>query len=364
MRQKKIWSKEEEDVIKCNYPNIHTIAEILQNRSVCAISQHINKMGMSLRNRRWTKEEDDIMRNDYHLTNTKELAKKLNRSASSVVLRARKLNLNKSNSIYRKTNCRKLLDGSLQSMYWIGFILADGHITANYKLKIALSSTDISHLKQLALYINANVHTKPYGKNSFNIIGEQCYISVKDIDNIKMLAENYQIQKNKTKMPPNFQMYNLTNDQWIALIIGFIDGDGSITTAKRISSPINIKFKNHKSWLMNLHVIKNKLCEITNINSKMNAKINSNGYASLTISDNRIITQLKKFIITNNICALSRKWNQINENFSTTRNKLSASQIKEIQSTFTQNNNVNKSKLAKKYHVSISAITTAINKIK
>lgn len=364
MSQKKSWSKEEEDIIRVCHPDLSAMAERLPHRTTCAISQHVNKMGLSLRNRRWTNEEDDILRNEYYNGITVDIAQKLERSTSSVVLRARYLNLSKSNSIYRKTNCHRLVDGSLQSIYWIGFILADGHITANHKLKIALSIADKQHLDELASYINANVHVKPYGKNSFNATGEQCYISVKDIDNIKKLAEDYQISKNKTEHPPNFQTYNLTNSQWLALIIGFIDGDGSITKAKRDSSPINIRLKNHKSWLKNLEFIGAKLCEAFDVSSGMVAKNNSEGYASLVVTDSRIIVGLKNFKLCNNITVLARKWDAVDENYRTIRNKLSASRIREIQTKYITDGHINKSEIARSYGVSISAITTVINRMK
>lgn len=364
MSQKKSWSKEEEDIISCKYPDLSAIAESLPHRTTCAISQHANRMGLSLRNRRWTNEEDDILRNEYYMGNTADIAEKLKRSASSVVLRARHLKLSKSNSIYRNTNCHRLVDGSLQSIYWIGFILADGHITANHKLKIALSSADKQHLDKLASYINANVHVKPYGKNSFNVVGEQCYISVKDVDNIKKLAEDYQISKNKTEHPPNFEAYNINTSQWLALIIGFIDGDGCITKAKRDSSPINIRLKNHKSWLKNLEFIGAKLCEAFDVNSSMVAKNNSNGYASLVVTDSRIIVGLKNFTLHHSIPALTRKWDAVDENYRTVRNKLTASRISEIRLKYISDGRVNKSKIARSCGVSISAITTVINRTK
>lgn len=363
MSQKKAWSKEDKDIILRLHPNLSEMAAALPERTTSAISQQVNKMGLSLRNRRWTKYEDDIMQREYRSGVTREISYKLKRSESAIVLRAKHLGLEKDNSVYRNTKCWKLLDGSLPSMYWIGFILADGHITANYKLKIALSSCDKSHLEKLAEHINANVHVKPYGKNSFNVTGEQCYISVKDVDNIRKLAEVYQIYKNKTEYPPKFETYSLTELQWLALIVGFIDGDGSITDAKRVSSPVNIRFKNHKSWLGNLEFIRSILCRWADVQSRMEAKLNSKGYSCLTVTDSRIIVGLKNFILSNDIPALTRKWARVDENYSTVRNKLNASEIREIERSCIAGNRINKSELSRNYGVSISAITTVVNRV-
>ena len=48
-----------------------------------------------------------------------------------------------------KNNIKILLEENLESYYWIGFILADGHIDGNKRLQITLKSIDYEHLKKL-----------------------------------------------------------------------------------------------------------------------------------------------------------------------------------------------------------------------
>ena len=59
----------------------------------------------------------------------------------------------------------KLLDGSNISYYWIGFILADGHMTKNNTIQINLNKKDILHLEKLkSLRDGVTIDGIQYGK--------------------------------------------------------------------------------------------------------------------------------------------------------------------------------------------------------
>lgn len=319
---------------------------------------------MNSQKRRWVPDEDEIMVAKYATTSTVVLSEELNRTPNAVVLRAKHLKLSKSNAIYTTTTCDALLNNSLESYYWIGFILADGHITPKYRLKITLASIDSDHLERLALLLNCPTHFAKYNTNNFNVIGNSISIAVQDSISIKELAERYDIAHNKTIIPPTFQSYRLTDDQWLALIIGFLDGDASITKLNRTSSPYNIIFKNHAAWLPNLNYIKIKLTQIFDIDSTMQAKLNTSGYAKLAISDMRIIVGLKKFIVEHGIPALERKWCEVPSTLPLThRHKLFKREQLAI-NILLKNSTYNKSAIAREFNVSISAITTLERKSK
>jgi hypothetical protein len=361
MSQWKAWNYEEKILLKKYKNDKDKLLELFPDRSWSAIVQQLNKLGIHRKNKKWTKEELSYLIENYNNIKTIELSKILNRTVPSIVLKANSLKLDKHPDVYKTSNCKILLNKSLTSFYWIGFILADGHISDN-RLNVSLKSSDSDHLQKLANYIHIKLHNNiPYGKNTFNIKGERCYISVKDIIHLKKLVDTYQILSNKTKNPPDIKLYGLSNNQMISLIIGFLDGDGSIVKLNRKNSPFNIRLKNHSSWLHNLEYFKNVLCEYFDVNSKMKCYLNKCGYAQLSISDSRIVCGLKKFIEQNQIPAMERKWGNVPNEIKLQRNKLSMSQIDEILHEYNNSTKINKSKFARDFDVSISAITSVLN---
>lgn len=53
----------------------------------------------------------------------------------------------------KKCNLEKLLLDVPETYYWIGFILADGHISKNNRLVVTLSVKDKNHLIKLQKYL-------------------------------------------------------------------------------------------------------------------------------------------------------------------------------------------------------------------
>jgi len=206
------------------------------------------------------------------------------------------------------SNIKKLLDESNESMYWIGFILADGHIdNVKNRLTVATSIKDLDYLKTLSDYLETTLNTYP--KKSY------CSIACQDQINVSLLAKKYNISNRKTYEPPDISKYELNINQWISLICGFIDGDGCIghQTGRKAHT---IRIKCHSSWKENLSFIEKKLYEILlNIHSEKLTKINNQGYAQVAFSKNLLITKLKEKAISLNIPLMKRKWNKIDTNF-------------------------------------------------
>jgi hypothetical protein len=322
---------------------------LFPQRSWAAIIQKINGLGLVRKNKQWTYEEDEFMRFNYFSVPTHQIAQSLGRTIPSIIQRAIILNLKKSNSVYRNTECNKLLDGSIQSLYWIGFIFADGHISQNNRLKITLSIKDLTHLEQFANYVNSKVWITRFGKY------DKCTVSIKDIDNIKLLKESYDIHHRKTYNPPSSIIFDkLTNEQKLALIIGFIDGDGSIRKLSRTSSPYNITIKNHASWLSIHTQFSNFLKEYFDVESSMNPKLMNSGYSQINISHSDIVYGIKTFIDENSIPVLSRKWGIISTRLPRQRNRLSLSQIAEVRTLYNKGLKIHH--LSKMFNISFAAI--------
>lgn len=245
---------------------------------------------------RWDDESLEYFKNNYFATSNIDLAKTLGRSVPSLIGMAQRLGLKKNNQFRRSSDCSILLNKSKESMYWIGFILADGHISALGRMKVATAEKDYDHLNGLATYISSGIRC--YGK-------EHPYyeVNVMDKDVIPQLAERYQISSTKTYNPPNLRSLNLTDTEIMCMLIGFIDGDGSRESRKEA---INIKC--HASWEDTLAFFSESLQRISGITSRMMPRIIGSGYAKLSISNSKLVTYLSSYVSDNNLPVLRRKW--------------------------------------------------------
>lgn len=202
-----------------------------------------------------------------------------------------------------------LLSDELQSFYWVGYILADGTIDKNRKfITITCGVLDKNHLLNFS-----NLSKKPInqysGKSGYNENSTYCAVACYDSIIVPKLCNKFNLLPRKTYNPPNFNDYKFTDDQLIALFIGFIDGDGCISTYK--NDNIRISIQNEKSWLNNLQFINNKLHQYFNVLQDNNVYVDKRGYATLHMGKSDIIIGLKQFILSNKLSAMARKWDKI-----------------------------------------------------
>jgi hypothetical protein len=101
----------------------------------------------------------------------------------------------------------------------------------------------------------------------------------------------------------------LNRDSLLSLIVGFIDGDGSITFQHGRTDSF-LRIKNHNSWLHILKLFADVIMEETLINFPT-PKTNNQGYASLACSNLKILQFLKNHAIKYKLPILERKWDKI-----------------------------------------------------
>lgn len=189
-----------------------------------------------------------------------------------------------------KNNCEILLNESLESYYWLGFIFADGHInTKNYSVNVTIHNQDLNHLLKLKKYLNIE---NMFIYNDRNQSG----ISFGNKEVINNIINKYDINSNKTHYPPNIS--GIIGDKLKAFIIGFIDGDGCISNQSG-RKVMRITFRVHSNWLTNMRYMFNR------------GYISNDGYCTVAIGKMSEILDYKDFIISNNIPALERKWDKI-----------------------------------------------------
>ena len=193
----------------------------------------------------------------------------------------------------------------LDTFYWIGFILADGHISNSERIKISLSNKDRNHLQKFVDYLGCSDIIE---KDSM------CSTSLQNREICIRLCEKFNIKNNKTYDPMDLNTYSFDKELLFSLIIGFIDGDGSIHKIYK-RQDCNLRIHLHKNWLNNLIFIENFLYNYFNYDKdKVFSKVGNDGYSLLTISDNILLKNIKKECIKLNLPILSRKWNNIDEN--------------------------------------------------
>jgi hypothetical protein len=263
----------------------------------------------------WTIDEVNTLRENYQYKTKDELCLIFNKSYSSIKSKANSLRLTKTKLMYKNDNIKILLDDTPESFYWIGFFLADAHISDN-KIDIRLGEKDNNHLLKLKSYVNSesSIRTKRISTNfaTSNI----SMFSITHKEYIQLIKLKFNINSNKTKNPPKINQYKFSKENMLALLIGFIDGDGSINYSNKSKTRVSINIRTHEAWEENLLFFRSMLYSAfnhsnnyDNIISKLFRDKNNN--VILTIGKLKVIKDLKKFALYNNLPVLCRKWNKI-----------------------------------------------------
>ena len=266
----------------------------------------------------WTEEQIKLLKEKYPTTKTRDLAKELDKTFQQTVSKAHKSKLIKVGYFNECLYPEKIINESLESYYWIGFLMADGNIDSFGGIKLQLSVTEIEHLKKYTEYLGIK-DIKIWKNGKFS----RCYTRFNNKKVSKILQEKFKLIPRKTYNPPDLSY--LEGDKFIAFLIGFIDGDGTIHLSNKNTNNASIRIKLHASWINNLNIFRNKLVIITGINNKKaylkyekeyRDSMKQNGYEAsiLYISQFMICKFLKKKAIEWQLPFLMRKWNKIQEN--------------------------------------------------
>ena len=299
------WIKSDLDTLQALWPwgTLEEIKKAFPNRSQQALRVQAHKLKLK-RNwragrRAWKPDEDCKLQSMYPLAEVEELQSVFNdRSWDAIKIRAEKLGIERLNlPDYRMADLSVLLKDEPQSMYWVGFILADGSFSNENRLRFHLAQKDMSQVVRFSRYIN---YTGRLQKPD---------ISVMDSHNVPLLLKKFDIKPRKTYNPPDPLVYDqLPSDLWISLFIGFIDGDGCISNMRENANSIRIKL--HSSWLGMLNSFSMRLSRELVSDTKP-AKINNQGYAQWSTGRRDIMLKLKR--ATKKLPVLKRKWSRIND---------------------------------------------------
>jgi hypothetical protein len=261
-----------------------------------------------------TKEQEIYIKSNFGILKMSDISKKLGipKRCIQYFCTKNKLKLTKEQkNIILKQKIKKYSQNDLffnsfnsKSVYWAGFIAADGYIIRN-TLNIKLKSTDKFHLLKFIKDLNSNRIVLDYKGKRNNTITYSSQISLTSDQIVKDLYEKYNIVPNKSLIlsPPNITDITYTD----CFIKGYFDGDGTIYW--KDNRFYCIRFygtKDINEW------IKKRMDQINKGNSGSIFKKNNIWCFELNTKASKIFIQHFKKIYTPE---LTRKWEQKYLNF-------------------------------------------------
>lgn len=304
------WTEKEIEILNTFYldhPAQECIDEFGLNRTVKALQKKARELGIQ-KNKRWTKEEEDLLKYHWENSDMETLLTALpNRTYSQMMNKAKILGVTSKVKRKRQGSLSFLDSLTENSAYWWGFIMADGHLSPRGELCICLSGQDQDYLKILAnhLHCRTTVRIKSGGFSKEN----SEFIDLR-IQDKKFQEKWYSILEYinpKTYNPPKLDVFYKKN-LLIYFLIGFIDGDGSIWVNNQTETnhgSIALRIEVHPNWKDRFKELFSKVEEMYEI--KFNLKTNSKGYIKAEIASRKDLEKLSKYI--DKCDYMVRKWN-------------------------------------------------------
>jgi len=250
------------------------------NIGLSTLYKEFQILSLSKKNQnKWSKEEDSLLIKYWPKKSKQDILNIFNnRSYESIKTRASILGLKKIDNFKNHNKLVKLLSESDESYYWIGFIMADGHISKK-TIKISLSIKDKDHLHKLIHYLGTELklwYRKPHTLGKYKTSGSYTF-SVMDAYTVPLLCKKFKIKSNKTEFAPRIDDI-ITSDYFIPWFCGFFDGDGCVL--KKEEQPVGLRIQIHSSWINVLFKITEKL---NSLGVLSRSYIDTQGYSRLVV---------------------------------------------------------------------------------
>jgi hypothetical protein len=261
-----------------------------------------------MRKPRWSEQDKADFERMYTSSSIAEIMERFpNRSWEALKRRGHYRGLPLSRKNY---NCdlTPLLDGSNESSYWLGFLLADGHFSRG-AVVLELSQKDQHHIEKFCKFIGYPL-TSVYSRTREVFGGHFPTVCVRATHKsvVDRLTTHFNISSKKTKTPPNLS--SLSDPQLLCLLIGFIDGDGAICHRKDGSSLISLELD--PSWLpmlTNFLLLLNRSGLTTESTAVLYTRKNTGKtFSRLQMSNHKFFTGLRQKIELLELPIMRRKW--------------------------------------------------------
>lgn len=177
------------------------------------------KLSMKKINKYWTKEEEELLKNNY-INNPKVFELFPNRSKQSIRFKAHILGLKSNHRGENKGNIYFFDTWSKEMSYILGFFSADGNI---YKDRFNITQKDKDYLHRLANIMgfkNINIFSLENGNSSFTITNKYLCDRIRQLH----IMDRKSLLLGKIPVPEKFMPY---------FIMGYLDGDGCICKWKK-----------------------------------------------------------------------------------------------------------------------------------
>lgn len=204
-----------------------------------AVQHKANSLGLRKKPLNWTEQESQfLIANKDNLT-VEQIAIKLNKTRSAVASKINHMGIgNKVSSYtYDKTYFKHI--DTIEKAYWLGFIMADGCVSAREKdgkwlrLSIALQARDIEHLNKFIMNINGDMIPREYEVGLGDKSHKTCSITINSDEMARDLIKQ-NVCVNKTY---DFKTHpKLPNDLFTHYLRGYFDGDGCLYFAENLKT--------------------------------------------------------------------------------------------------------------------------------
>jgi len=300
-------NQSQKDYIIENYPKMKTkdVAEYLaittKEVGIFAQNQKLKKLTTALyRPNSLSQEQIDLIFEHYEYGNFDWLSKVLGKSKHAITEWARKRGLARKVNVRRNGTMEPLINGSLESFYWLGFIAADGYIYKNGHLMVSQSEKDKSNSYRLAKFLETDVYVHT-PSSWFENSSDAYRVNISDKKIGKQIREMFNIQDDSPKTYTGISLDFIKNqEQAISFLCGFIDGDGSLTK----HGSYNIQC--HKSWFETFV----NLCELIPFESNCRVryeKSKKDSFAVLSFKKKES-EQIRQFALSNKLPVSERKF--------------------------------------------------------
>lgn len=186
----------------------------------------------------WSKEEIQLLKDNFEMMTNNELAKLLNRTKSAIINKLNELGLKRPEQYHYDKNFFKIIDNE-EKAYWLGFFMADGYVwqtDRNNELGCELSVRDRSHLVKFNKCIggNLNINTrhreghwcKDFMGKDYDVCSIRLY-SKQIVDDI--IAHG--CVQNKSLVVGMPKIDKVLMRHWLR---GYFDGNGTIARPKHL----------------------------------------------------------------------------------------------------------------------------------
>lgn len=251
-----------------------------------------------------------------------EISKILGKTHAPVYKMARKLGIiEKALKKNVSPGLKRLLEDTPEAYYWLGFILADGCFMkpkgrSVSRLSVGVSKKDRDHLLKYSNFIKfkgkinkSDPSTIVFPANKSGVIqsGGSVTITSTNSQIVPKIASKLGVSERKTYNPPK-KLPKTKDSLLTCLLIGFIDGDGSICS--RNNGYASISITSYKAWEHILLEFKSLLKRMT---PKENILISyEKEQVILSINNAATLRELKLVAEKFNLPVLERKWKRIN----------------------------------------------------